>query len=334
MKKSLSIISLLVFMIFTSCKPTTSSAPKDTDYEHAEGMIWNTAYHITYKGPASLKDSILIELEKLSNTFNVFDDSSLISQVNRTDSTPVNSDFIRVYSMATKIHRMTGGAFDPTIGPIIRAWGFGKGHTPTSDTLMIDSLLLFCGLDKTRISHDALLKDDIRTEFNFSAIAKGYACDKIVEVMKKNGVKNCLVEIGGEIAAIGNGPSGKDWTISIDRPIMEPSGDNHQSQAIISFTNMGIATSGNYRNYHKNGDSVNGHTISPLTGRPIQTDILSATVLAQSSMMADALATAFMVVGSDESLKININLKLPIMLVLQDSTVIMSSQFEKLIVKN
>lgn len=328
--KRTNIISILLFTLIAVSSCGGNSKDSDIPYIKMEGMVWNTVYHVTFRGDASLKDSIIKTLDDVSSTFNIFDDSSLVSRINRQDSTPVNDDFIKVYAMSIKINRLSGGAFDPTIGPLIKAWGFGKGHTPDSDTLRIDSLIQFCGIDKTHISHDALIKDDIRTQFNFSAIAKGYGCDRIGEVLKEAGVSDWLVEIGGEIAAAGKSPSGEDWKISVDKPIFNNDSVIHDSQTIIAFTDMGMATSGNYRNFRNDGAISYGHTISPVTGRPIQTDIISATVLAPSSMIADALATAFMAMGSEPAIEINARLHLPVMLVLADSTIWASEQFRNL----
>ena len=125
-------------------------------------MIWNTTYHVTYNGGSELKDSIMQVLNKVGASLNVFDENSLVSRVNVSDSTAVDTDFIRVYVESVKVNRLTDGAFDPTLGPLIEAWGFGKGHKATGDTARIDSLMKFVGIDKTRLSMDTLVKDDSR----------------------------------------------------------------------------------------------------------------------------------------------------------------------------
>lgn len=302
-------------------------------WQRCEGFAWNTSWHVTYRGTAALADSIPAVLARVGGSLSVFDTASLVSRVNMRDSTPVDNDFIRVYVMARKISRASGGAFDPTVSPLVTAWGFGRGHRPTADTLRIDSLLRFVGIDKTRLSHDALVKDDPRIEFNFSAIAKGYGCDAVGEMLARNGVRDFLVEIGGEIMAVGNNPEGGKWRVSVDRPIFSADTVTHESQQIIAFTDMGVATSGNYRNFRREWNRVFGHTISPLTGRPAETDVLSATVLAPTAMEADGLATAFMSMGSVKSRELCRSLRRPVMLVLADSTVWMSDQFKKLIVE-
>ncbi len=298
-----------------------------------EGAVWNTTYHITYKSEIDLRDSIITVLNRVGNSLSIFDKSSLVNIVNNQDSTPVNSDFRKVYITSYKIFNITEGAFDPTLSPLITAWGFGPGHTPTADTLRIDSIRKFVGIDKTRFAKGVLYKQDPRIQFNFSAIAKGYGCDAVGEMLVRNGVSDFLVEIGGEIKAGGKNPENGKWRISIDRPILSGNKAIHESQEIVEVSNMGVATSGNYRNFHTEGTRRFGHTISSKTGRPVQTDVISATVLSSSAMAADGLATAFMALDSERVKEINNSLRLPVMLVLQDSTVWTSKEFDQLIAK-
>lgn len=304
------------------------------EYQNAEGMIWNTTYHVTYNGGSELKDSIMQVLNKVGASLNVFDENSLVSRVNVSDSTAVDTDFIRVYVESVKVNRLTDGAFDPTLGPLIEAWGFGKGHKATGDTARIDSLMKFVGIDKTRLSMDTLVKDDSRIRFNFSAIAKGYGCDCVGEMLQRNGVEDWLVEIGGEISCRGKSPEGGKWRVSIDRPVMQKDRILHDSQCVVEVTDAGIATSGNYRNLQSDEKGqYYGHTISARTGRPARTDVISATVIGRTVMESDALATAFMAMGADDVKRLNKSTRLSVMLVLADSTVWYSGQFEKLMVR-
>lgn len=304
------------------------------EYQNAEGMIWNTTYHVTYNGGSELKDSIMQVLNKVGASLNVFDENSLVSRVNVSDSTAVDTDFIRVYVESVKVNRLTDGAFDPTLGPLIEAWGFGKGHKATGDTARIDSLMKFVGIDKTRLSMDTLVKYDSRIRFNFSAIAKGYGCDCVGEMLQRNGVEDWLVEIGGEISCRGKSPEGGKWRVSIDRPVMQKDRILHDSQCVVEVTDAGIATSGNYRNLQSDEKGqYYGHTISARTGRPARTDVISATVIGRTAMESDALATAFMAMGADDVKRLNKSTRLSVMLVLADSTVWYSGQFEKLMVR-
>lgn len=329
----LSAVAVTASLFLSACTGKGGGGSTDSGFTKAEGMIWNTTYHITYRGPEALEDSIMIVLQRVGDALNVFDEQSLVSRVNREDSTAVGPDFISVYEMARRVNAISGGAFDPTLGPLITAWGFGKGHKATADTLRIDSIMEFVGITKTALRGNMLVKDDRRINFNFSAIAKGYGCDCVAEMLERNGVKDYLVEIGGEIVAKGKSPSGEKWCVSIDRPELGAAPDAGDAEAIIEFSGMGLATSGNYRNYHEENGRIFGHTISARTGRPSQTDVLSASVLATSAMEADALATACMALGARPARQLCDSLRLPAMLVLADSTIWMSEPFKKLIVE-
>ncbi|MDE6007364.1 MAG: FAD:protein FMN transferase [Muribaculaceae bacterium] len=303
--------SLLLLIITSACVKS---------YRKAEGMVWHTSYHVTYESDRDLSDSILAAFNTVGQSLNVFDSTSLVSKVNNGDSIPVDGHFATVYEMARRVNRISDGAFDPTLGPLIDAWGFGKGHKATADTLRIDSLLNITGIARTKIENGTLIKEDRRISFNFSAIAKGYGCDMVAEMFERNGVSNYLVEIGGEIRCGGKSPSGNKWRVSIDRPIRSDS-IRHDSQCIVEISGCGLATSGNYRNFSTDGAPGTGHTISVTTGRPVVTDILSASVIAPTTMEADALATAMMALRSARAKKLAENLGYPTLLVLADSTV-------------
>lgn len=263
-------------------------------YQYSEGMVWNTAYHITYKGDANLQDSVMAVMKEVGSSLSVFDSTSLVSRLNLSPAIESDRHLKAVYECSHKINRITKRAFDPTLSPLITAWGFGKGHRPTSDTLRIDSLLQLVGIEKTFLRNDSIIKEDARINFNFSAVAKGYGVDEVARMFLRNGVEDYLIEIGGEIRVCGESPSGGKWRISIDRPTVKANKEIHDSQAIIAITDLSLATSGNYRNYHEIGGKRLGHTIDRLTGRPAVTTLASATVLADDCMTADALATALM----------------------------------------
>lgn len=325
----LTVIVISLSALFLPACGGKSKSVSSEPYVRSEGMVWNTEFHVTYQGSLSLRDSVIEVFGRIGKSLSVFDTASLVSRVNRQDSTPVNDDFIRVYVMARKISKLSDGAFDPTISPLITAWSFGPGHKATADTARIDSIRQFVGIRRTRLSHDALIKEDIRTEFNFSALAKGYGCDEVGAMFRRNGVENFLIEVGGEIYASGHSERGSQWNISVDAPVFSDSVIVHESQCVISFTDMGVATSGNYRNFRREGSRTFGHIISTSSGRPAETDILSATVLAPTAMEADALATAFMAMGSARSIELNKRLHLPVMIVMADS-VWKSREFERL----
>ncbi len=319
------LLASLIMLMAQSCLPDS--------YIKEEGMIWNTTFHITYKGAPELKDSILAVLNDVGKSLNVFDENSLVSKLNSGDSILADHHLLKVYSESRIINEASKGLFDPTLSPLISAWGFGPGHTASADPTAIDSILSFVGISKTSLSGKYIVKNDRRTQFNFSAIAKGYGCDQVAEMLIRNGVKDYLVEIGGEIATGGRGPKGRLWKISIDKPIETDSSERHDSQTIIEVTNAGIATSGNYRNFRKENGSKFGHTLSPVTGRPVATDVASATIIAPSAMEADAVATACLAAGSVKAKEILRTLELEGLLIMADSTYWTSPGFENLIVK-
>lgn len=320
--KAIAFLSLLL-LILQSCG-------KKSSYETMDGLIWNTTYHIVWNGDRSLNDSILHSLAEVGRVLSVFDEDSMVSQVNRDSCTKVNPMFIEVYTAAKRINVESGGKFDPTLAPLIQAWGFGKGHECSADTADIQKLLQLVGIQKTRLVGDTLVKDNKAISFNFSAIAKGYGCDAVAMMFERNGVSDYLIEIGGEIRVNGSSPSNQKWRVSIDKPTIQPGAPDHQSQQVIEVTDCGIATSGNYRNFHGVGDNRFGHTLDPVSGRPTETDVLSATVIAPTAMEADAYATSCMVLGSKGSSELARAQNLAIMLVLSDSTVYESEAFKLL----
>lgn len=313
MKNSIfpSFIFLLILMFNISCS-------KSGKYIKTEGLIWNTAYHITYEGSPSLQDSILPVLNEVSQSLSVFDKNSLVSRLNSIDKIEADQHLKSVYLASLRIYELSERRFDPTLSPLIDAWGFGRGHTPNADTLAIDSLLKFVGLDKSIIIGDTIIKKDIRTRFNFSAIAKGYGCDAVGDMFKRNGVNNFMVEIGGEITLNGESPSGSDWNIAIDAPV-ENQNPGENTALVISLTDVGIATSGNYRNFKMINGKKAVHTISPETGRPYFGEILSATVIAENCMEADAIATACMAGNLDQAKRLLSDTGTEGLLILSDS---------------
>lgn len=274
-------------------------------------MMWNTVWHVTYKGPAGAMAAAMDSLKAVESSVSVFDDSSMISQINRSEKGPVDGHLINVYEMSRKINRMSGGLFDPTLSPLIKAWGFGKGHTPTADTTRIETILTYVGIDKTRIENDTLYKSSPEMAFNFSAIAKGYGVDVAASTLMDQGCTDLMMEIGGEVVCRGRNPEGRKWRIMIETPDEEylkevfkyEKEPSFSDQLIVELSDEALATSGNYRNYHSQSGQTFGHTISAVTGRPVKTDILSASVIAPSCMEADALATACMAMGSEAAME-------------------------------
>lgn len=273
-------------------------------YRTAHGGMWNTFYHITYCSDTDLHDSIIAVMKKVENSLSPFATTSLISRINRREKARADTMLRQVFAESVRVNRLSGGAFDPTVAPLVNLWGFGyKPGDDEPSQAAIDSLLRLVGIDSCAILADgAVVKKHPLTEFNFSAITKGYGCDMVGQMLRRNGVDDYMVEIGGEIASAGRNAHGGEWRIMIDAPVESDSVPVHQGLAMISVTDCGIATSGNYRNYRETGSGRAWHTISPVSGRPALTNLLSATVVAPTCMTADALATSCMAMTADSAL--------------------------------
>ncbi len=293
------VIVIAGVVLLRQCRATGGNA-----YHRNEGMIFNTIYHFTYEAREDYQSQIEAELQRFDASLSPFNPSSIISRFNRNDTAVVaDAWFETVFARSKEVWRDTGGAFDPTVSPLINAWGFGfkTGAPVTPET--VDSLWHLVGMERMELVDGRLHKDDPRMSLNFSAIAKGYAVDVVASFLREKGVKNFLVEIGGEVAAQGKNARGETWRVGIDTPD-EANVAGGEIEAVVMLDDAALATSGNYRNFRVvNGRRV-AHTIDPATGYPVQHSLLSATVLAPDCMTADAYATAFMVLGVDKSLEI------------------------------
>lgn len=278
----------------------------EPQYRTADGMAWGTTYHIVYKNASDLADTIAAEIARIDSTLSPFCQGSLISRVNAGDSTArADRGLAEVMAISQRVCRISGGAFDPTVAPLINLWGFGyaQGAADVPDSAAIDSALRSVGILECSIDADGrVIKKSPSTEFNFSAVAKGYGVDRVAEALRRCGCQDYMVEIGGEIAMLGRNSRGEDWHIQVDAPESGPNGEIvHNSMTLLTLTDCCIATSGNYRNYRRTSAGIVGHTISPATGRPVATNTLSATVIAPDCALADALATAAMAMPADSA---------------------------------
>lgn len=315
----------LVLLILVGC---TRSVP----YQTVEGGVWNTTYRISYQSDIQLDDSIRAVMKQVEMSLSPFNKNSLISQINRGETVEVDSLLQRVFLTSQQVNRQSNGAFDPTVAPLINLWGFGYKETgikPSQES--IDSILEFVGIIDCRIdSTGYIIKKSGNTEFNFSAITKGYGCDLVGEMLRRNGCRNFMVEIGGEIALEGVNPRGGKWRIMVDAPIDNDTAIVHERMAVIELDSGGVATSGNYRNYRITQEGKVWHTISPVDGHPAHTDLLSATVVAPSAMLADAFATSCMAMQSDEAVEMLSNVDGVDALLVTPDTTIITSGFPKL----
>ena len=296
------IIAAVMLLLFPNTPPTQY-------YQH-QGNIFGTYYNIRYEGTEDYHDSIKAALKAVDQSLSMFNQSSVISQVNRNESVVLDSLFITMFNEAQAISQLSNGAFDITVAPLVNAWGFGKNTALGNEAKkllgtkeQIDSIKTYVGYDKVRLVNHSIQKEDKRTTLDASAIAKGYACDIVANTLRRLGCKNLLVDIGGEVVVQGVNDKGQAWKVGISKPKHDGEGMENTLQDIISSTDLCMATSGNYLQYYIVGNERRSHTIDPRTGYPVEHSLLSATVTASSCMQADALATACMVLGEKEALK-------------------------------
>jgi thiamine biosynthesis lipoprotein len=221
--------------------------------------------------------------------------------VNEADTAiEVDEYFTDNFNIAQEVATKTNGAFDPTVGNLTRAWGFGFDASKNVDTHIVDSILEFTGYQKVRIKDGYFIKDDPRISIDFNAIAQGYSVGLLGNFLEQKGIENYLVDIGGEVKAKGNKPDGTEWKVGIEKPA-ENRNDARDLKAIVLLKNKSIATSGNYRKFYEEEGVRYSHTINPKTGYPVQHSLLSVSVLADNTAIADAYATAFMVMGLEKA---------------------------------
>ena len=290
--------SIICILVATAA---TFSSCTQKKYLSDAGVVWNTTYTVLYEADGSLSDSIRNVMRQVELSLSPFNSASLITAVNRDDSVVIDAMIGKVFNESVKINGLSDGAFDPTVSPLINLWGFGYDNCSDGPSIeMIDSVLSFVGIMDCRIENGKMIKKNKGTTFNFSAITKGFGCDEVGRMLSRNRCSNYMVEIGGEIALSGRNRNGEPWHIQIDAPVESDTSVIHQQLMVVEITDCGIATSGNYRNYRRNTDGKRyGHTISPVTGYPVETSTLSATVIAPTAMQADALATACMAMEAD-----------------------------------
>ena len=277
---------------------------KNTPYQHDKGMIFGTVYHVTYQNSDNLNDQIVAELNKVDSSLSMFNKQSVITKVNDNQDIEVDLMFGDVFTLARTVSADTDGAFDITVAPLVNAWGFGfkSGNMPSRHT--IDSLRTFVGYKRVELHDSRIVKADPRVMLDCSAIAKGYGCDVVAELLRRKGIDNFMVEIGGEVVTSGISEKRVPWKIGVTKPSDDSLSVNNELQTVLNITDKAMATSGNYRNfYYKNGKKY-AHTIDPATGYPVQHSLLSATVISDRCAKADAYATAFMVMGLEKAKKV------------------------------
>jgi thiamine biosynthesis lipoprotein len=271
---------------------------------HLEGFAQGTYYSIRYYDPQNRNLQFAIDslLDDFNKTASIYDETSVISRINRNEEhVLLNEDFKRLYALSMEVSRQTHGAFDITVGQLVNAWGFGNEKRQNITKEKIDSLLHCVGYDKIEMKEDKLIKQTPCIKLDFNAIAQGYSVDKIGIFLDSLHIDHYLIDIGGEVLAKGN-KQGTSWRVGIERPADEKE-QHRQIITTVSLSNMALVTSGNYRKYYEENGTRFAHTISPQSGYPVNHGLLSVTVLNPTATMADAYATAFMVMGMEASLE-------------------------------
>lgn len=290
-----------------SAEPVEKAVVVEGEQVELQGQTMGTTYSIKYIEPEgrSFQTEIDSVLEEFNFSLSTYIPESEISRFNREALLKFESPFFYPVLLRSKeIYKKTDGAFDPTVGPLVNAWGFGpeEGRVPPKEK--VDSLLQLVGYDSIFFDSVAVCKMIKGMKLDFSAIAKGYGVDVVADYLMDQGIENLFVEIGGEIYANGVSERGVPWVVGVNYPSLDP--EKQQSAlAVIPLVNQAIATSGNYRNYYEVDGVKYSHTISPVTGYPVNHSLLSVSVFAPDCMTADAYATAFMVLGTEKSIEID-----------------------------
>lgn len=295
MHKKIGFLVSLWILVFTACT-------NQKQYFEESGSVFHTIYHIKYEAPELLTEKIDAEFQKFNLSLNPFNPNSIISKVNQNEPVEADDWFIEVFNRAKEVSDHSDGVFDITCAPLINLWGFGFSKMDSVTPQMIDSIKQFVGYQKVKLIGRNVVKEDPRLMLNCSAIAKGYACDVIARLLEREGVKNYMVEIGGEVAMKGINQNGNCWRIGINKPEDDSTGIINDIEEVVQLCKKGgVATSGNYRNYYIKDGKKYAHTIDPRTGYPSEQNILSATIVANDCITADAYATAFMAMGLEKA---------------------------------
>lgn len=277
---------------------------KTIPFQHNTGFIFGTIYNITYQSDDDLQTEIEGELKKVDESLSTFNKTSTISKINQGKDVKVDDMFAEVFTLGENIAKETDGAFDMTVAPMVNTWGFGFKTGKEPSKAVVDSLRNIVGYQKIKMEKKHIIKQNPNTMLDCSAIAKGFGSDVVAKFLRQKGIKNFMIEIGGEIVTYGLNEKRVPWKIGVTKPVDDSLNNQQEIQTILNVTNKAMATSGNYRKYYYKNGKKYAHTIDPKTGYPVQHNILSSTVFADNCATADAYATAFMVTGLDGAKKI------------------------------
>ncbi len=291
------LLSLLLMVTACSQQP---------EYAELNGLTQGTTYHIVVqKTPGMDVMALRQDVEKLftqiDNSLSIYNDSSVVSAINANRTDLTDTLFREVFRASAQISSESGGLFDITVGPLVKAWGFGPDAMKRFNESMLDSLLALVGMDRVRLEGDRIIKADPDIFIDVNAIAQGYTVDLVADLITARGISQCLVEVGGEVRTVGN-KNGMGWMVGIDTPADGNYTPGADIQARIRLDDRALATSGNYRKFFVENGIKYSHTIDPRTGYPARHTLLSATIIAPTGAVADAWATACMVGGKDTAI--------------------------------
>lgn len=279
----------------------TACATKPT-YKVVDGVMLGTRLHIIADSPCDTlyRGAMALDAEA-KHSMSIFEENSLLNRLNRNQTDSLDHHITRNILLADSIHRLSGGAYDITVKPLVEAWGFAGREAQQQPN--IDSILQFVGMEKIRIEAGRLKKEDPRVAIDLNSIAKGYTVDLLAEYLDETGAENYIVDIGGEVRCKGHNRQGNPWRIGVESPFDGNMTDGEYIERRIALTSGAMATSGNYRRYYLNekGEKI-AHTIDPRTGYSNPSRLLSATVVAPTCAEADALCTMLLAMGDKAAL--------------------------------
>lgn len=287
---------------------TLFSCKSEDNYQKMTGTAQGTTYAVTFRGSSddftkTQADSLFNVIDK---SMSLWDSTSLLSRFNNSPKTQaIDEHFYNVLQKSFEIYDLSEGAFDPTVGPLIKAYGFiRKQNLAELSQASIDSILPLIHLSKVSFNEQQVEKDNPKVQLDFNAIAQGYTVDIIASFLENKGIEHYLVEVGGEVRARGVNKENIPWKVGIEQPNLNESNETNPLQLVVGLENVSLATSGNYRNFIEvNGKRIS-HIIDPTTGKPVTHNVISVSVIAPTCTEADAWATAFTVLGKEKSLKI------------------------------
>lgn len=294
-------------MFFVVLAATTAIYAEE-QVSQLSGPTMGTSYHIKLLGadaPSAIQTQVDNRLAEINALMSTYIDDSEVSRFNRAAADQwfsISDETLKVIELAQSISQQTGGAFDITVGPLVRLWNFGSQAKPGTFTPPnedeIQTVLKSVGYEKLEVQQEppALRKTVAGLEIDLSAIAKGYAVDQVAELLLASGVNDFMVEIGGEVRVAGNRPDGNSWQIGIESPEVA----KRSVETVLGLHDQALASSGDYRNYHEHDGKRYSHTIDPRTGKPVEHQLASASVVSPTCATADALATALVVMGLSE----------------------------------